>query len=519
MNNHPVKITRALLSVSDKTGIIELGHALSDAGVEILSTGGTAKALSDAGIEITKVSDVTQFPEIMGGRVKSLHPKIHGGILGKRDDHATEAQEHGIGWIDLVVCNLYPFAKTIAGDCTFDKAIENIDIGGPAMIRAAAKNVSWVTSCVSPSDYNPLIAAITTGSIPAELRKTLSAKAFAHTAEYDSMIANYLSKGAPVSSTRMTGLDAEDRLSLRYTKHSDLRYGENPHQTASVYRNTSEASPLLDAIQHQGKPLSYNNYNDTQAAIDCLREFHQPACVVVKHANPCGVAIASNIDVAFDKAWAADSLSAFGGIVALNEPVTEKIATFLSGVFIEVLIAPSISETALAIFEKKPNLRILTTDLSPCTLDGKTYKAIEGGLLVQDADAQTLDFDTCRTVTQAAPTTSEADQLLAWIVVKHLKSNAIAIIKDGVTLGLGCGQVSRVDAVKQALSKAGDVPRGATLASDAFFPFTDNIDLMAGSCVSTIVQPGGSVKDKSVIEACDINEIAMILTGHRCFNH
>ncbi len=508
--NNLLNIKRVLISVSDKTGIITFAKKLSELGVEIISTGGTAQSLKAENIPVTLVSSITQFPEIMSGRVKTLHPKIHGAILGKRDAHQPEASEHDIAWIDCVVCNLYPFSETMQSGKSFSDCVEQIDIGGPAMIRAAAKNMDWVTVVNDPTDYDSVIHAIENNQCDLNFRKKLSAKAFAHTAQYDAIIAQYLNaEGMP------------EQLNIPFKKVFDCRYGENPHQSAAAYRNLLENTPsILDAKLLQGKPLSYNNLNDASAALQIILTYEKPACVIVKHANPCGVAIAEKIEDAFEKAWQADSLSAFGGIVALNKPCSEKIAEFLTNVFIEVIIAPAFTESALTLFAKKPNLRVLLQNPWPTQLPSNASKWIAGGLLWQTADDSTCDEKNFNIVTKTKPTQSEIDAMhFAWPVLKQLKSNAILIAKSDVTVGMGMGQVSRVDAVACAIKKAGNQLENTILASDAFFPFTDNIELIAQTPIKAIIQPGGSIKDAEVIQACDKYGIAMVFTGKRCFNH
>jgi phosphoribosylaminoimidazolecarboxamide formyltransferase / IMP cyclohydrolase len=510
----PVKT--ALLSVSDKTGICELAKSLHDLGVKILSTGGTAKLIQDANIPVTYVSDVTGFPEIMGGRVKTLHPKIHGGILGKRDKHQKEADQHDIGWIDLVVVNLYPFAQTLKSGKPHDEIIENIDIGGPCMIRAAAKNHQDVGVIVDPSDYANLVTALKSdNNLDLDLRLKLAQKAFSHTAEYDKMISSYLSN--------------EDNLDLgSHPKITDLRYGENPHQAASLYQdqNITQGS-LLQAKQLQGKALSYNNYLDTDAALCALSEFNAPACIVVKHANPCGAALGDDINHAFRCAWAGDPKSAFGGIVALNRECSSEIASFLASVFVEVITAPSFDDKALEILSKKPNLRLLELKIDKSYGSDKQTKLIYGGVLQQDVDRAIISPKTCEIVTKIKPNEQMIRTLnFAYRVARYVKSNAIVIAKGVQTIGIGPGQVSRVDAVETAIKKAGEVCGdvhnldGAVLASDAFFPFPDSIELIAQNTnIKAIIQPGGSIKDKEVIKACDDNNIAMVFTGKRVFRH
>lgn len=511
MNTSTTPVKRVLISVSDKTGLIELGRGLAAIGVEVLSTGGTAKALRDNGISVTDVSTYTGFPEIMDGRVKTLHPKIHGGILGLRDEHLTQALTHGIEWIDLVVCNLYPFAQTIQQpNVTPDTALENIDIGGPSMIRSAAKNVGWTTVVVDPADYPSLLAELQGGGIAYETRQRLSAKAFGHTAAYDAMIHQYFSQEK---------FPAE--LTLPYKKHEALRYGENPHQDACVYREPDSAgSTILNAKVLQGKQLSYNNINDADGAYSLLREFTEPACVIVKHANPCGAAADESLANAFRRAYEADPLSAFGGVIALNRPCTKEIAEAICAFFCEIVIAPSFETEALALLAQKKNLRLLEVDMIRPHVSHLEYRFVNGGLLVQDADVKTITPFDLKTVTKKQPTEEEIrDLLFAWKVVKHMKSNAILLVKNNTTVGIGVGQVSRVDAVDIAIKKAGDRVRGSVLASDAFFPFRDSIDKISGTGITAIIQPGGSIKDEEVIAACDEHKLAMVFTGFRSFKH
>ena len=507
MQNSVYSLKTALLSVSDKTNITDLARALIAQGVSILSTGGTAATLKKANIPVTDVSTHTDFPEIMQGRVKTLHPKIHGGILGKRDSHANEAKAHGIDWIDLVVCNLYPFAQTVQNGASFDTAIENIDIGGPTMIRSAAKNFAHVSVLVDPDDYAAFIKEMSTG-ISQATRKKLATKAFAHTASYDAHIHQYLNTETFPQS-----------LTLTFKKASPLRYGENPHQQAALYIDEQSAMKQQLHIQPlQGKPLSYNNYLDIDAAMACLHEFTEPAAVVVKHANPCGVAIQNNISDAFTSAWHADSLSAFGSVVALNRPITLEIAHFLCSVFVEVIIAPTFNADVRTLFKQKPNVRLLElpTDQHSQTL---SYRFIHGGLLVQDNDTRPLaKLQLTMATEHQLDDQTTASLNFAWKVAKHVKSNGIIVAKNGVTQGIGAGQVSRIDAVKIALEKSHDL-KDAFLASDAFFPFTDSIELIAKSGIKTIIQPGGSIKDNDVIAACKAHDIAMVFTGTRCFRH
>lgn len=502
-------IKRVLISVSDKTGVTEFARGLAELNIDIISTGGTSKLLREANISVSDVADITKFPEIMDGRVKTLHPKIHGGILGRRDQHAEIAKTHDINWIDLVVVNLYPFAATIKKpDVTFDEAVENIDIGGPTMIRSAAKNMDWVAVVVDPNDYAEILQQIRNkNELDLATRRRLATKAFAHTAQYDAMIHRYL------DDSHFPG-----ELNLHLKKFAELRYGENPHQAACAYRFADHFSGILAARQHQGKQLSYNNIADADAAVACVREFSEPACVVVKHANPCGVAVAKNIEDAFQSAFNADSLSAFGGIVALNRACTKSLAEIISKIFIEVLIAPSFESEALTILASKQNLRVLECDLTNANIMKHEFKSIDGGMLVQERDVQIIKQQDLKIVTQRQPAQNEIDTMLfAWSVLKYIKSNAILIAKDNVTLGVGAGQVSRVDAVDIALKKANK--EDSVLASDAFFPFRDSIDRLVGTGIRAIIQPGGSMRDEEVIAACNENNIAMVFTGIRCFKH
>jgi phosphoribosylaminoimidazolecarboxamide formyltransferase/IMP cyclohydrolase len=513
MNQAKTSVKRALLSVSDKQGIVEFARSLHALDIEILSTGGTSKLLREASIPVRDVSDVTKFPEMMDGRVKTLHPAVHGGILGLRDEHADVAKAHNIGWIDLVVVNLYPFAATIKKpDVTFDDAVENIDIGGPTMIRSAAKNMGWVGVLVDPLDYPSILNELRENNgLSFVTRKKMATKAFEHTAEYDAIIFDYLSKENTT--------DFKNKIDLHLTKHLELRYGENPHQAACAYR-FSNNSGIFSARQYQGKELSYNNIADADAAFSCVREFSEPACVIVKHANPCGVATADSIFTAFERALKADSLSAFGGIIALNRPCTKEIAEAVTQIFFEVLIAPAYSEDALAIFAKKPNLRVLELTISTQRDHTHEMKFIDGGVLVQEKDLKIITENDLQVVTKRKPTSEELKTMLfAWPVLKQIKSNAILIAKNNATVGVGAGQVSRVDAVDIAIKKAGKEIEGSILASDAFFPFRDSIDRLANTGIHAIIQPGGSMRDAEVIAACDEHQIAMVFTGTRCFKH
>lgn len=511
LNQSPIKVRRALISVFDKTGVVDMAQSLVGIGVEILSTGGTAKVLRKANIPVTDVSDYTQFPEIMGGRVKTINPLIEGGILGLRDQHTADAEANHVQWIDLVVCNLYPFSETISQEyCDLALALENVDIGGPTMIRSAAKNMGWVCAVVDPTDYSIVTDELQSGEISFPLRKTLSAKAFGHTAQYDTIVHNYL-KDEKLS----------DDLSLTFEKHSKMRYGENPHQSAASYKipGNTEAN-VLNAIIHQGKKLSYNNIMDADGALACVREFDDPACVVVKHSNPCGVAIGDDLLDVYTRALNADSLSAFGGIVAFNRICTKDVAEAIDKVFVEIVLAPNFESEALKIFKKKNNLRVLEIGAFRKRSPKLEVRNIDGGLLVQDTDINSLTREDLNTVTKAKPSEQDLETaLFTWKVLRHAKSNGILIAKDNTTIGLGAGQVSRVDAVHMALLKGGKNVRGGVLASDAFFPFRDSIDAIKNSGIKVVMQPGGSIRDQEVIDACDEYSIAMIFTGTRCFKH
>lgn len=519
-SNDMDKVKRALVSASDKTGLVEFCQGLAELGIEILSTGGTARLLREHGIAVTEVAHYTGFPEIMGGRVKTLHPRIHGGILSRRgvDDEAMTA--HGILPIDLVVVNLYPFAEVI-GDpkCDFATAVENIDIGGPAMIRAAAKNHAAVGVVVDPADYGRVLQALRTnsGALPEALRLELAAKAFLHTAGYDSAIAAYLEQAlAP------TGLPAV--LDLRMQKVSDLRYGENPHQRAALYRTGQALQGTLGAAcQLQGSPLSYNNLVDADAALECVRSLGAgPACVIVKHANPCGVAQAETLLKAYELAYATDPTSAFGGIIAFNQVLDGATAqAILERQFVEVILAPEVTEEAKAVLVRKPKVRVLAYGTSPPTEPEFEFKRISGGILVQDKDlAHVTDL---KTVTRREPSPEELEDLLfAWRVVKYVKSNAVVYARRLRTIGIGAGQMSRVWSARIGIQKAQEVGlsvTGSVMASDAFFPFRDSVDFAASAGVRAIIQPGGSIRDGEVIAAADQAGIAMVFTGVRHFRH
>ena len=527
-----VMIKRALLSVSDKSGLADLGRALALHGVELVSTGGTATALREAGLAVQDISDLTGFPEMMDGRVKTLHPKVHGGLLAVRDDpaHAASMVEHAIGAIDLVVVNLYPFAATVAKGAGRDEIIENIDIGGPSMVRSAAKNHHYVTIITDPADYPALVSALEQhdGATNLDFRKAMAAKAFAATASYDAAIAQWFAVADQQHHFPPTLLGANQLVST-------LRYGENPHQSAALYVPAQGAAVpgLPQARQVQGKELSYNNYNDANAALELVAEFgsDRPAVVIVKHANPCGVAVAETPLEAWKAALACDSVSAFGGIVALNCPLDGQTAEAICEIFTEVVVAPGADDAALAAFARKKNLRLLLIDELPAAnRSGLVTIPIAGGLLVQDRDNGTLSDDMLRVVTKRQPTSQElADCRFAWTVAKHVKSNAIVYARDGVTAGIGAGQMNRRDSARIAAVKAQEAaethgwgaPRtvGSAVASDAFFPFADGLISAVEAGATAVIQPGGSIRDDEVIAAADAAGIAMVFTGMRHFRH
>ena len=512
LNNENVKINRALISVFDKTGLDKLAKEFVSRGIEIMSTGGSAKFLRDKNIKVTDVSDYTNFPEIMDGRVKTINPLVEGGILGLRDKHEKDAKDNNIKWIDIVICNLYPFSETISkNDCDQALALENVDIGGPTMIRSAAKNVGWVTVIVDPNDYDYLLENITDeNEIDFDSRSFFSAKAFGHTAQYDTIIHNYL-KPEKLS----------DDFTLTFTKHSEMRYGENPHQAAAAYTIPGDRSNnILNAKIHQGKKLSYNNIMDADAALSCLKEFNSTACVIVKHANPCGVALGANMLNVYKRAFNADSLSAFGGIIAINQPCDDILAKEISKVFVEIVLAPAFTKKSLEIFSKKKNLRILEVGNIHSREQLLEVRNVVGGVIVQETDTSILSEDNLQVVTENNPSDSDIKTMLfGWKVLKHVKSNGILIVKDNITVGVGAGQVSRVDSVDIAMKKSGESIKDSILCSDAFFPFRDSIDKIAGSGIKAVLQPGGSVRDDEVISACNEHGIAMVFTGQRCFKH
>lgn len=522
MQHRPIQ--RALLSVSDKTGIVEFAQALVQRGVVILSTGGTAKLLRDRQIPVTDVSEHTGQAEIMDGRVKTLHPKIHGGILGRRDLDQAVMAEQDIAPIDLVAVNLYPFAETVADpNCTHEQAVENIDIGGPTMVRAAAKNHRDVAIVVNTGDYNRVIAEMDANqnSLTFETRFDLAVKAFEHTAQYDGMIANYFGARLPAHNSPFPRT-----FNMQFIKQQDLRYGENSHQQAAFYVEPSprEAS-VATAVQLQGKELSYNNIADTDAALECVKSFAEPACVIVKHANPCGVAIGDNLLAAYERAFSTDPTSAFGGIIAFNRELDEATAkAIIDRQFVEVIIAPVVSAAARAIVATKANVRLLECGQWPAERSPSwDYKRVNGGLLLQDNDLGNITADDLKVVTKKQPTEAQLkDLLFCWKVAKFVKSNAIVYARDGMTIGVGAGQMSRVYSAKIAGIKAADenlIVTGSVMASDAFFPFRDGIDAAAEAGIAAIIQPGGSIRDDEVIAAADEHGIAMVFTGMRHFRH
>ena len=505
-------IKRAIISVSDKSGVVDLARALKDKGAEILSTGGTAKLLAENGIDVTKVSDFTGFPEILDGRVKTLHPKIHGGILARRSDnaHLKQMAQHDIKPIDMVVINLYPFEATVAKEgVTEQDAVENIDIGGPSMIRSAAKNFADVAVVTDPGDYAEIIAELkNSGGLTLEKRKALSVKAFGKTSEYDRAIHEHFSEKSK----------SDETLTSSLIKVSDLRYGENPHQSAAFFVNTKDEIYTGENQLH-GKELSYNNIVDLDAALQHVREYDQTACVIIKHTNPCGVALDDDQATAYKKALSCDPVSAFGGIIGFNRPVGAATAKELSKLFLEAVIAPDYDEEALAILKKKKNLRLIKPKNFDLQLNDY-IKYVVGGVLYQNPDDVTLDENTLKVVSKRQPTNEEMESMkFAWTVAKHVKSNAIIFAKEGVTIGIGAGQMSRVDSSKIAVSKAQSPVKGCVMASDAFFPFRDGIDAAGKEGITAVIQPGGSVRDEEVIAAADEYDMAMVFTGIRHFRH
>lgn len=529
---NPVTVRRALLSVSDKTGLVELGRALAARKVELVSTGGTARALREAGLVVKDVSDITGFPEIMDGRVKTLHPMVHGGLLSVRDnpEHVAAMAQHGIGAIDLVVVNLYPFAKTVASGADRDTVIENIDIGGPSMVRSAAKNHQFVCIVTDPADYAALVTELDadTGATGLAFRRMLAAKAFAATAAYDAAIASWFACADQ-------GQKFPPRRTMASRLVSTLRYGENPHQEAALYiPEGAHATGLPQAVQVQGKELSYNNYNDANAALELCAEFRDgpPSVVIVKHANPCGVATADTLAEAWQRALACDSVSAFGGIVAVNRPLDVATAEAITQIFTEVVVAPGASDAAKAVFAKKKNLRLLllSDGFPDPRRPGQTVAVIAGGILQQDRDAGAVDSASLKVVTKREPTEQELkDCLFAWTVARHVKSNAIVYARDGQTVGIGAGQMNRRDSARIAAAKAKEAadtcgwaePKtvGSAVASDAFFPFADGLLSAAEAGATAVIQPGGSIRDEEVIAAADKAGLAMVFTGMRHFRH
>ncbi len=512
-------IKRALISVSDKTGIVELARELEKNGIEIISTGGTAGTLEAEGIKVIGISDVTGYPECLDGRVKTLHPNIHGGLLAVRENsgHMNKLQELGIETIDLVIVNLYPFRRTIEKEgVELAEAIENIDIGGPSMLRAAAKNYKYVTVVINPEDYGRVLAEIREkGDTTEATRFELAAKVFSHTAGYDALIGNYLWEKAGLPKYPET-------ITMTFEKLQDMRYGENPHQAAAYYKELKPAKGgIASAVQLHGKELSFNNINDANAALEALKEFDEPAVVAVKHANPCGVGVGNDIYEAYTKAYEADPVSIFGGIVALNREVDDKTASEISKIFLEIVIAPSYTEEALKLIMSKKNIRIMKLeDISRRPAAEIDLKKVGGGLLIQDTDRQDFDIDDIKYVTDRKPTEKEMQDLLfTWKVVKHVKSNAIVVGKDGMTLGIGPGQTNRIWSTNMSLERAGEKSKGAVMASDAFFPFGDVAEAAAKAGITAIIQPGGSMNDRLSIEQCNKNGIAMIFIGMRHFKH
>jgi phosphoribosylaminoimidazolecarboxamide formyltransferase/IMP cyclohydrolase len=512
-------VRRALISVSDKRGLVPFVSGLSELGVEILSTGGTCRALRKAGIDVIEVSEKTGFPEIMDGRVKTLHPTIHGGLLGRRGTDEAVMDEHGIEPIDLLAVNLYPFEQTIASeDATIDDAIENIDIGGPAMIRAASKNHDGVAVVVDPDDYENVLESLQKNEISLEARRRLAAKAYAHTASYDTAITRYLSKS-------LDDNPLGERILHAGSLVQRMRYGENPHQDAAFYIDQqAPKGSLATAEQLQGKALSYNNIADSDAALECVKQFKSPACVIVKHANPCGVAVAGNILEAYEKAFQTDPTSAFGGIIAFNRALDAAAAkAIIDRQFVEVIVAPEIDADAAAVLTEKKNVRVLKTGDWDETVGDFDFKKVSGGLLVQNTDLGRITADDLKVVTQKAPTPEQIEDLLfAWTVVKYVKSNAIIFCKDHMTIGVGAGQMSRVYSTRIAAIKAADEGldiKGSVMASDAFFPFRDGIDAAAETGIAAIIQPGGSMRDDEVIQAANEHGLAMVFTGMRHFRH
>ncbi|MEG2959891.1 MAG: bifunctional phosphoribosylaminoimidazolecarboxamide formyltransferase/IMP cyclohydrolase [Cetobacterium sp.] len=507
---------RALISVSDKTGIVEFTKELVSLGYEVISTGGTKKTLDEAGVKTIGISEITNFPEIMDGRVKTLHPNVHGGLLCVRDnqEHLKALEENNIDLIDMVVVNLYPFKKTLEKEgTTHEELIENIDIGGPSMLRSAAKNHKFVTVVVDPKDYKKILLEIKdSGDTELTTREELAAKVFRHTAGYDSLIAEYL--------TKKSGVEFPESITVTYEKVQDLRYGENPHQRAGFYKNAFAGYSISTGKQLHGKELSYNNIQDANSALEILKEFSLPTVVAVKHMNPCGIGCGESILEAWDKAYAADPVSIFGGIIALNRVVTKEVAEKISELFLEIVIAPGYEKDAFEVISKKKNIRIMELDMDLKIKNTNKLTTVMDGVLIQELDQKELLKDDLVCVTDRKPTDSElADLMFAWKVVKHVKSNAIVVARESQTVGVGAGQMNRVGAAKIALEQAKDKCCGAVMASDAFFPMSDTVEMAAKYGIKAIIQPGGSIKDSLSIEECNKNGIAMIFTGVRHFKH
>lgn len=508
---------RALISVSDKSGLIPFARALVELGFEIVSTGGTKTALEAAGVAVTPVAEVTGFPELLDGRVKTLHPMIHGGLLAdlRNPGHAEAIKAQGIQPIDLVVVNLYPFKETVAHpSVAYETAIENIDIGGPAMLRSAAKNHARVTVVCDPADYDAVLREWRENGEPSyELRQKLAAKAFRHTAAYDAVIADYL--------TKQTGERFPETLTLTFERKQALRYGENPHQEAAFYKELfADDRSIAAAVQLHGKALSYNNIRDADAALHIVREFDRPAVAAVKHMNPCGIGIGETIEEAYAKAYEADPVSIFGGIIAANRPIDAATAAEMAKLFLEIIIAPAFTPEALAILTKKKNIRLLTVNMAEADKDDRVLTSVSGGLLIQDADRLGLDDARLSYPTKRRPTAEEMRSLaLAWKAVKHVKSNAIVLVKGGRTVGVGAGQMNRVGAARIAIQQAGAEAKGAVMASDAFFPMPDTVEEAAKAGVTAIIQPGGSIRDQDAIDKAEEYGIAMVFTGIRHFKH
>ena len=508
---------RALISVSDKTGIVEFAKGLKELGFDIISTGGTSKTLQENGVEVIGISEVTGFPEILDGRVKTLHPNVHGAVLAKQGDadHMAQLKEHNIEPIQLVCVNLYPFQSTIAKpDVTVEDAIENIDIGGPTMLRSSAKNHEYVTVVVDSTDYPAVLAELKeNGAVSKETNRRLAAKVFRHTAAYDAVISEYM--------TELAGEENPESLTMTFDLKQSLRYGENPHQKAAFYKKPlGSVFSIAEAKQLHGKELSYNNINDANAALQIVREFDEPAAVAIKHMNPCGVGVGQTIFEAYEKAYEADPTSIFGGIVALNREVDKATAEKLHEIFLEIVIAPSFSNEAIEVLTSKKNIRLLTVDFDAVTKTERQLTSVEGGLLVQDRDMYTLKDADIKVVTKREPTAEEWKALeLGWKIVKHVKSNAIVVTNDQMTLGVGAGQMNRVGSAKIALEQAGEKAKGSALASDAFFPMDDTVEAAAKAGVTAIIQTGGSIRDEDSIKKADEYGIAMVTTGIRHFKH